>query len=325
MGSIIPKRIAKNAHLRIIAPSKSGSVLSDDTIKRAVSRLEQEGFSISFSRHWRHSELSNVQQRLQDIHEAFRDPNVDGILTAIGGNNANELLDGIDYGLIRQNPKVFCGFSDITVLCNALFAHAGLVTYLGPHFSSWAMEQGFEYSRDYFLKATQTSQPFDIAPSENWSDDEWHLNQLDRLFNKNDDGEFIIREGSATGTLVGGNINGFCKLLNTKYKPSLKGAILLLEQGDETNLELFRTQLQAIMAQADFSGVRALVIGRFREGTKEMSRELQEMILNMQPLNNLPIVANVNLGHTTPIATFAIGGKCDIHIGTSVEIRMITH
>ena len=105
-----------------------------DSGVRAVAdrRLADLGFVLSFGSHVELSDefsSSSVEDRLADLHEAFADPDVDGILTAIGGFNTNQLLDGVDYELVQTHPKVFCGFSDITALANALLARAGLVTY----------------------------------------------------------------------------------------------------------------------------------------------------------------------------------------------------
>lgn len=329
MDIITPARIAPGAHFRVIAPSRNGSILSEDIIKRATENLESKGFRVSFGRHWKENDTvlgtTTIQNRLADLHEAFLDPKVDGILTAIGGYNANQLLEGINYDVIRRHPKVFCGFSDITVLSNALFAGAGLITYLGPHFSSWAMRDGFEYTKEYFLKAVQTSEPYDIKPSETWSNDEWFINQDNRTFVANDDAEIVINKGSATGIILGGNISSFCRLMGTKFKPSLQDSVLLLEQGDETNLQIFDADLETLIQQNDFSGVKAIIIGRFPDPTSVTTDMLLQTITSKEALRDIPIVANINLGHTTPVATFAIGGKCDIHMSTSVEIRMISH
>ena len=329
MDVIVPARIGSGAHLRIIAPSRSGSVLSDDTIARATERLESEGFRVSFGEHWKDNDTvlgtATIEDRIKDLHEAFLDPDIDGVLTAIGGYNSNQLLEYIDYELLQQHPKVLCGFSDITVLSNAIFARTGLVTYIGPHFSSWAMHEGFEYSRDYFLKAVQTDEPYSIKPSKSWSNDRWFINQNDRVFIPNDDAEIVINKGSATGIIVGGNISSLCSLMGTKFKPSLQDSILLLEQGDETNLRMFDADLETLIQQNDFSGVKAIIIGRFPDASSVTTDMLVQTITSKKALKGIPIVANINLGHTTPIATFAIGGKCDIHMSTSVEIRMISH
>ncbi|MGQ0515407.1 LD-carboxypeptidase, partial [Bacillus sp. D-CC] len=137
---------------------------------------------------------SSISSRVQDLHEAFRDPNVKAILTTLGGYNSNGLLKHLDYHLIRENPKFFCGYSDITALNNAIYTKTGLVTYSGPHFSSFGMEKGLEYTTDYFLKCLTSNETIEVLPSEIWSDDSWYIDQENREFIKNE-GYVSIHEG----------------------------------------------------------------------------------------------------------------------------------
>ncbi len=89
-------------------------------------------------------------------------------MTVIGGFNSNQLLNHLDFDLIRRNPKVFCGFSDISVLNNAFYAQAGLVTYSGPHFSSLGMKHGLEYTVEYFQKCLMSGESVDIQSATQW-------------------------------------------------------------------------------------------------------------------------------------------------------------
>ncbi|MCJ7436116.1 MAG: LD-carboxypeptidase [Anaerolineales bacterium] len=84
---------------------------------------------------------SPITSRVADIHAAFADPKVKGILTAIGGYNSNQLLRYLDYDLIRANPQILCVFSDITALGTAIYARTGMISYSGPHFSTFGMER----------------------------------------------------------------------------------------------------------------------------------------------------------------------------------------
>ena len=77
-----------------------------------------------------------------DFHDALRNNNIDIILSVLGGYNCNQLLNYIDYDLIKKNPKIICGYSDITVILNAIYAKTGIITYLGPTFHSFAMKKG---------------------------------------------------------------------------------------------------------------------------------------------------------------------------------------
>ena len=151
--ALIPPRLRPDSHLRMVAPARSLAMIGDDTRSVADRRLDSIGLKVSFGQHVETSDdfvSSSVAERVDDLHEAFADPNVDGILTVIGGFNSNQLLRQIDYDLIAAHPKVFCGFSDITALQNAIYGRSGLVTYSGPHYSSFGMARHFEYTEADF-------------------------------------------------------------------------------------------------------------------------------------------------------------------------------
>lgn len=303
------------------------AILPEDTVDRAVTRLEKHGFHISFGQHvWSRdaTHSSSVQERLDDLHEAFADASVDGILTAIGGYNANQLLRGIDYGLLRRNPKVLCGFSDITVLSNAIFAQTGLVTYSGPHFSSWGMEHGFAYSEEYQLQCLSQSEPYILEPSPQWSDDPWFIDQEKRHFIANDGYVTVRKSKPATGTIIGGHIRCLAALQGTEYWPGLRDSILFLEEDEETSLPLFDRLVESISQQKDFGGVRGVVIGRFQENSNIHMQQVVDMFRSKPAYNDIPIVTNVDFGHTTPIITYPIGGVCALDVSDSkviIEIK----
>jgi muramoyltetrapeptide carboxypeptidase len=107
------------------------SIISSSARSIASKRLEEMELKVSFSKHCEERDIfdsSSLESRLEDLHEAFADKNVKAILTAIGGCNSIHLLKDLDYDLISKNPKILCGYSDITTLQNAIFAKTGLVT-----------------------------------------------------------------------------------------------------------------------------------------------------------------------------------------------------
>ncbi len=173
---IIPAKLKAGDEIRVIAPSRSATILSVEGIQQAKKRFEGLGFIVTFGKNIFHSDLHNsapIDERIADLHEAFQDRNVKGILTVIGGFNCNELLPYIDYECIRQNPKIFCGYSDITAIAIAITAKTGLITYSGPHFSSFQMEQAQPYQTDFFKKCLMQAEIYQIHPSAQWSDDAW--------------------------------------------------------------------------------------------------------------------------------------------------------
>jgi muramoyltetrapeptide carboxypeptidase len=136
---VVPPKLRPGSSVRVIAPSNSLAIIPAEARAEADKKLSGLGLRVSFGEHAEECDdfvSSSVEARLADLHAAFADPGVDGILSVIGGYNTNQLLAGIDYALVAEHPKVLCGFSDVTALSNALYARAGLVGYSGPHYSS---------------------------------------------------------------------------------------------------------------------------------------------------------------------------------------------
>jgi muramoyltetrapeptide carboxypeptidase LdcA involved in peptidoglycan recycling len=272
------------------------------------------GLEVSFARHAESCDdfmSSSVAERVADLHEAFADPQVDGILTVIGGFNSNQLLRQIDYDLIAANPKVFCGFSDVTALANAIYARSGLITYSGPHYSSFGMARYFDYTEAGFRACLCDSKPLRVRPASGWSDDEWFLDQDHRRV-ESSTRWWVINAGQARGRVLGGNQCTFNLLHGTEFMPDLDGSVLFLEDDAAVRPWDFDRDLVSIIQQPGFNGVRGLVIGRFQRASA-VTRPLLEQIINTKPeLSGLPVVANVDFGHTTPIFTFPIGGTVDV-------------
>lgn len=327
-NTIKPKRIKKGDHIQVIAPVKSLKFISNQSIEEAITRLEKFGFKLSFGKHIAEIDefnSSSIESRIEDLHNAFADKEVDAILTVVGGYNSNQLLKYIDYDLISQNPKIICGFSDVTALANAITAKTGMITYIGPHFSSWGMKYGFKYSLENFVKCCMEDGAYDLSPSEEWSDDLWYIDQEKREFITND-GYWILNSGHAFGRVIGGHVRCLNALQGTQYWPGLDDSILILEEDAEINPPLFDRELQSLIYQSDFIGVRGILIGRFQKETK-MSRKLLEKIISTKSeLKNIPIIANVDIGHTTPITTMPVGGSLEIMADDKkVNIRIIEH
>ena len=151
---MIPNKLQYGDEIRVIAPSSSLSRVWETAYDKALSYLTDKGFKVTFSRNSREMnefKSSSIKSRVDDIHEAFSDKNVKMIITAIGGFNVNQILPYLDYELIKANPKILCGYSDITALLHAIYVKTGLVTYHGPHFSTFGFDVETEYTEAYFF------------------------------------------------------------------------------------------------------------------------------------------------------------------------------
>ena len=184
----IPGKLCEGDEIRVISPATSLAVITPETRQIALTNLEKMNFKITFGENAEECDMfssSSIESRIEDLHNAFRDPGVKGILTTLGGNNCNQLLRFLDYDIIASNPKVFCGYSDITAIATAIYSKTGLVTYSGPHFSTFGMSKGLEYTTASFEKCLLNENPFTLHPSDEWSDDPWYLDQDNRIFEKN--------------------------------------------------------------------------------------------------------------------------------------------
>ena len=253
---------------------------------------------------------TSVEHRVEDLNQAFKDINVKAILTVIGGFNSNQLLNYIDYEAIKQNPKILCGFSDITALSNSIYTKTGLVTYSGPHYSSFGMVKGFEYTLEYFKKMFFQEQEFEITSSKEWSDDAWFIDQKNREFIKNN-GMFVINEGIAEGEIVGGNLCTLNLLQGTQYMPNIENKILFLEDDDQAGkvyLMEFDRDFQSLIHMPEFKKVKGIVLGRAQKSVEMNNSKWIKLIKNKPELKNIPVIAGADFGHTTPIFTFPVGG-----------------
>lgn len=318
MKTIIPNKLKKGDEIRVIAPSRSMSLLNDKTINIATSRLIEMGFKVTFGKNVNNTTnddfcCASIEDRVNDLHDAFKDKNVKAILTVIGGFNVNQILDYIDYELIKNNPKIICGFSDITALLHAIYAKTGLVTYYGPHFSSFGMKKGFDYTLKYFKKIFMTQEDIVIEDSSEWSDDLWFLDQEKRNFIENA-GIEVINNDISEGRIIGGNLCTLNLLQGTEYMPDLDNTILFIEDDDLVGDEFMREfdrNLQSLLHCYKNKKVNGLVIGR-AQIKSNMTNEKWMNILKTKKINNIPIIINADFGHTTPIFTFPIGGEVKI-------------
>ncbi|WP_077213677.1 S66 family peptidase [Bacillus dakarensis] len=311
---MLAERLSPGGEIRVIAPSTSLALVKGKQIELAESRLRDLGFHITYGKNVEnHDEFfsTSIEERIEDLHDAFRSPSVKGILTASGGYNANQLLKYIDYECIQNNPKVFCGFGDITALNLAIYHKTGLINYSGPHFSTLGIKHEFQYTLNSFLNAVTNDAPFEISPSSHWSDDPWHLEEEDRTFIEQD-GYFVIQEGEAEGKLVGGNLSTLNLLQGTAFMPSLKNAILFIEDDEESHPLMFERDLQSLLHLPDANKLKAILIGRFQKGSNVTDAALKKIIQSKRELKDIPIIGNVNFGHTTPLATIPIGAKAAV-------------
>ena len=293
---MLAQKLQKGDEIRVVAPSCSLSYVWKEIFNKALRCLEQHGFYVTFSKHSREIDDWNslsIQSRVEDIHEAFLDNNVKAILTAIGGFNVNQILAHIDYEIIRQHPKILCGYSDITALLNAVYAKTGLITYHGAHFSTFGFDMEAEYTQKAFFDCVMKQEKLLIKPS-----------QAAKQYT-------VIQQGVCEGTIIGGNLCTLNLLQGTQFMPQADEIVLFVEDdnimGDYFIYE-FDRNFQSLLQAYGTDKIKGVVFGRFDDSCKMSSDVAKRIIADKLP-KDIPVIFGVDFGHVFPMITFPIGGR----------------
>lgn len=322
---MIPPKLKDGDQIRVIAPSESvPDKLTPELIERGIKRLESLGLEVSFGKYVYEKDgfdTASPQQRLDDLHDAFSDPNVKAILAMIGGSSANQLLKHIDYDLIKKNPKIFCGLSDLTEISSALYVKSGLVTYYGPHFTMLASSKLIDYSLESMKATFFYEEPVNLTPSSHFLNSSW---DEEVIVNSS---FWAINTGEAEAESIGGNLMTLNFLLGNQYFPNIRNCILYIEENHLIDHKGVQKEIQEIINHPDGDKIAGIIIGRFQTQTG-MSRELvTRMIRSKKEFNHIPVVANVDISHTAPMASIPFGGRIKLKVDDdqNIDIQVIRH
>lgn len=317
---ILPPKLTINKLIGVIAPADPvRGVYSEDAIRGGYDYLKKKGFSVVEGKSVK--ELSqkhtagSISLRVDDIHEFFKRKDIGCIMAFWGGFNSNQLLDHLDYNLIKKNPKIIIGYSDITALTSAITTKTGLVTFSGPGVISFAKPEPFEYTWEYFKKVCiDPQESLSIKSSPNYADDLFFLRQdNDHRIMKKNEGIKVFINGKIKGEIVAGNLQTLLLLNGTEYLPDLKDKILFVEE-DETSTPAHVDRFICQCKQLGwFNKIAGLVFGRFTEQSQFSPEDSFEEILK-EYLSNVrfPVLYNVDFGHSDPMITIPNGGICTI-------------
>ena len=296
---IKPPRLKPGDTIALVAP---GGHVSEVAIENATARVTDLGFKVRHSANLRavHGNYGGtVQQRLLDLHTMFADPDIKALWAVRGGSGAISLLAGLNYKLIRANPKVLLGYSDITALHLAIVKHAGLVTFHGPV----AMSSQSDYSNEHLMAVLTDPRPSYTIPMA--------LENSRRALEEPHYAVRTVHHGVATGPLVGGNLSLVAALAGTPYAADFRKAILFLEEVNEEPYRIDRWMTQLDLA-GGFNNAAALMIGICDNcgpvaGESALTLE-QTFDQHLLPLAS-PAVTGYSFGHIRNQFTLPMGIK----------------
>lgn len=239
-----------------------------------------------------------VQERLDDLHEMFRNPEVKAVFALRGGYGSGQMLDRIDYDLLRSHPKIFIGYSDITALHLAIHQKTGLVTFHGPV----VLSRFTDYTQDHYRKALFQTDPIGAVtnpPEANPLRPEHTLR--------------TIRPGTARGRLIGGNLTLISTTMGTPYEIDTRGRILFFEDVDEEPYRIDRMLTQLRLA-GKFDAAAGIVVGECADcRPKDYKPSFNSTFTLGEVLDNLlgdlriPVLTGLTIGHTNDQATLPQG------------------
>ncbi|MGE5678949.1 MAG: S66 peptidase family protein [Pseudomonadota bacterium] len=287
-----PKALKPGDVIGLAAPASA--VDKPGKVDAAVKKLEEFGFRVKVGRSCRekYGYLSGPDEvRAEDINSMFADKEVDGIMCLRGGYGTPRILDRLDYDMIRKNPKVFVGYSDITAIHIALNQLCGLVTIHGPMPSSDMLEDFDDFSKCSLFRTIMSSEP------------------LGELKNPPETDINTLVGGKCRGMIVGGNLSLIAATIGTPYEIDTRGKLLLLEEVDEEPYSIDRmlTQLRLSGKLRDCCGI---ILGDWRDcGAKDPERSLtlEEVFENDIKSLGKPAIYNFKAGHCKTKVTVPLG------------------
>lgn len=292
------KGLRKGDIIGIIAPA---SPVTNEETQPAIQIIKQQGYTVLEGDHLYDTQgylAGRDEDRLNDLHEMFRNNNIKAVLCARGGYGTPRLLDKVDYDLIKENPKLFIGYSDITALLLAIYHKTGLVVWHGP------MLRGTEGREDNISNLLNILSSGGVIKSGLTA-------------------ENVLKKGKARGRLLGGNLSLISSLLGTPYMPSLEGVILFIEDKGEPLYRIDRMLTQLKLAGV-LEGVRGLIAGEFKDcvDTQEINRLLFETVSRDCPVytgfpaghgkENHPLPFGVEAELDTESLTFNVNASIDM-------------
>lgn len=282
MNLIKPKKLEKGDTISIIAPS--GEVETDENLLRATEYLKSLGYKVKIGKNAlkRNKYLAGTdEERLKDLHSAFEDKETNAIIALRGGYGAIRLVNKIDYNLIRNNPKIFAGYSDITALSAMFLKHAGLVTYSAPMINGdFGVEKKDDFTMDSFFKTVTTDEKQELTANE------------------------VLYNGKSSGITFGGNLATLVSLCGLDFVPDQK-FIFFVEDLNEPVYKLDKMFTQLLNIEQFRKNVAGIVFGEFLDiDNKTWLLDLEKEIA--QELK-VPTISGLKITHAREKLTIPVG------------------
>lgn len=309
-AKIKPNRLKKGDQVGLITP---GSYAPEPAVKKAIKNLTSLGLKVVKGKYLNVKRGYNAgtdAQRLEDIHNMFANPAIKAIWCVRGGYGCTRLLPNLDYELIRNNPKILIGFSDITALSNAIFQQTGLVGFHGPLGSSTIGPYDMEHIKAILFDG-KSNHVIELTKHPN--------NQTSKSFDN-----FTIKKGKTRGTLAGGNLTVLTAMAGTPYALRTSNTLLFLEDIGEKPYRIDRMITQ-LRQSANVKGIKGIALGIFDDceaDPEDESLTLKETLFDRFDDLNIPVQYGYPFGHIKHQCVFPVGIEAELDTGQKT-IRLL--
>ncbi|MFF3672957.1 LD-carboxypeptidase [Streptomyces sp. NPDC002120] len=314
---IRPPALRPGDTIAVVSPAGPAASFLLNEVDRGIRALERLGFKVRMmpnaqgAHRWT---SGSIQERLSDLHQAFSDPTVHGVLYSIGGLHSAQLLSGLDMGLIAANPKVFCGYSDATSLLSAVQQATGLVTFYGPALipQFGELPEPYPETMEHFLRVTTETAPAGPLPRFSYQVVDMDFARQAREQRPRDrepaSQRTVLRAGTARGPLVAVCLPTVRDLIGTPWQPDTTGRVLFIETPEspytpaQADADMWHLHNAGLLG-----GVAAIVLGRTLGWDPAEVEGFLESVQTCIGNLDIPLVAAVEFGHTNPILTLPNG------------------
>lgn len=327
-----PKKLASGDRIALVATSWGAIHHLPERAERAMQALEALGFEPVLMPHvaggsdgTRNWVSASIEDRVADFHAAFADPSINAVLSVIGGDHCAQMVQNVDFDLIRSNPKIFCGYSDTTTLLHAVHTKTGLVTFYGPALiPEFGEPEGPDREViDHWQSVICTPSAPGELPSVPWQSGESRMDADPKnrnMIRRTPEPRISLRAGSASGPLLAACLPTMLRLAGTQWWPDVCGRVLVIECPEAPyDLAWADADLAQLRNLGVFDEIVGLVIGRTDNWSSGDVETLHSLVEQAADHSDLPILAGVEVSHSAPLLTIPNGVRGTID-GISLSI-----
>lgn len=313
-------KLQKGDTIAVFSPSSPGTNFAPKRYARAKWYLEERGFRVKEGSLTGKSDgyrSGSIEERVRELNELIRDPEVRCMMSSIGGSNSNSLLPYLDYEALKKNPKIIIGYSDVTALLLGIYKKTGLITYYGPAVvASFGelppfVDDTYRYFEDILLG--EPTLPHLFPTPESWTEEylPWETQNRSKTGRANE--LLTLHGGRAQGRLIGGNLNTMQGIWGTEYMPEIKNGDIFLIEDSLKDIATVERSFALLKLSGVFDRIGGLILGKhelFDDG--ETGRAPHEVLREVMGDVDFPVLVNFDCCHTHPMLTMPIGSEVEL-------------